>query len=225
MFFADDDVPMPKIPTIDSVAAAFPVLLAALAPQPTLRELAVGERSGRLGGVLVQQSALITYAVIRNPADLDDPANHLPLRPEIEAAIAHPSPRLPAALVEALPWMRFPQLWEAVQTHVPRESEESLPERLAMHMRNVLMNAFRDERVPDHDEPWTVADAPAAERAEPTTVVVDGAETGAIRIADEHVLGLGVDLGDAVATVVLPKHLLPHVEVALVRRARPAAAG
>jgi len=221
MHVAPDDFPMPEIPTIDSVARAFPVLLATLAPQPSVREVGVGERSSTRDGVLDRQSALITYAVLRNPADLDDPVNHVPLAPEVAEAIRSPSPRLPPAIVETLPWMRFPQLWEAVQTHVPRESWQSLPERLAEHMVNVLMNAFRDERVPDPGTPWEVTDAPLADRAEPATVVVDGVETTGIRIPDEHVLGVAVDLGDAVATVVLAKHLLPHLDVALARRPRP----
>lgn len=218
-FYGDDEsLPEHEIPTLDDVGAAFPVLLATLVPQPSIREIGVNTRSS--GRRL--EAAAIMYAIFWNPDELDDPVNHVQLAPEVEAALANPSPRLSAMAVEWMRWMRFPVAYEAVQTGMPRDGQ-SLADELALHMRNVLGNTsdFREQRYPTIHDPDSFIDPPDAADAVDATVIVDGAVVGCVEIADEHVLGLGVGLGDAIALVVLPKHLLPLLRLELVRRPRP----
>lgn len=221
MEFAEHDGPLPEPPTLDGVSAAFPVRLATLLPQPALREIGVNTIASGGEGGWAYEAAAITYAVFWNPDDLDDPINHVALTPELEDALEHPSPRLSATSVEWMQWMRFPSLYEAVQTHVPRESRSTVAERLALHMWNVLANTFQEQRHPRPMERGTFVDEPSAHDAVEASVTVDGVEVPAVSIADEHVLGIGVELDDAVATVVLAKHLLPLVRLELTRRPRP----
>jgi hypothetical protein len=224
MEFAPDDFAMPEIPTIDSVCAEFPVLVATLVPQPSIHAIGADTTSSsRNGGPFRLETAAITYAIFWNPDDLDDPVNHVQLPPDVVAALANPSPKLPPALVDWLPWMRFPTAYEAVQTVVPRDGR-SIADELALHMRNVVGNTFRAERNPLPHEPDTFVDPPSAADAVEASVLVDGELVDCVEIHDEHVLGLGVGLSDAVALVVLPKHLLPLLRVELVRRARPTVA-
>lgn len=228
---ADRDEPIPEIPTLDAVGAEFPVLLATLAPQPSIRETSVSTVTSSSSGVVVEQSASITYAILWNPEDLEDPANHVQLHPDIAEAIEHPSPKLPAVAVEMLQWARFPAAYEAVQTHVPRtgerlprareRDEQTVAERLALHMWNVLANTFREQRHPNPRDADGFVNPPSERDAVDASVVVDGVELPAIAIDDEHVTGVGVELDDAVATVVLAKHVLPLVRLELTRRPRP----
>lgn len=220
MEFADDDEPIPEISTLEQVAAAFPVPLVTLVPQPSIRETGVGTTSSHSSGLVVDQAAAITYAIFWNPDDLDDPINHVELHSDVAEELAHPSPRLPAGAIEVLQWLRFPSATDAVQTHVPREGELTLAERLAQHMRTVIGNTFREQRHPGVHDPSSFIRPPSEAAAVTASVTVDGVELPAITIDDEHVLGLGVELVDAVATVVLAKHLLPLVRLGLTRRGR-----
>lgn len=216
------DGPLPEIPSIDEVAEQFPVRLATLVPQPAIRETGANTISSSTdGGPVSMQAAAISYAVFWNPDDLDDPMNHVVLPPEMEEALANPSPKLPASAVEWMRWARFPMAYEAVQTQTLDMIDQTLAERLALHMRNVVGNTFREQRYPVLHEPGSFIDPPSERAAAPASVIVDGVETPAITIPDEHVLGLGVELGDAVALVVWPRHLLPLVRLELTRRARP----
>ncbi|WP_072314550.1 hypothetical protein [Agrococcus sp. Marseille-P2731] len=225
MLFEDheDDGPIPDLPTIDEVAATFPVPLVTLVPQPSIREIAVNTISSSSidGGPTHWTNASIMYAVVRNPADLEDPGNHVELSPDQEAALANPSPRFSPHAIELMRWMRFPLAYEAVQTHVLGPDDSTLAERLALHMWNVIANTFREERHPVLFDPDSFVDPPSERDAVAASVTVDGVELPAITIDDEHVVSLGVELDDAIATVVLAKHLLPLVRVELMRRPRP----
>ncbi|WP_306233276.1 hypothetical protein [Agrococcus beijingensis] len=221
MEFAEHDGPMPDPPTLATVGAEFPALLVTLVPQPGIREIGVNTAKSGNDGTWDYEQAAIMYAVFWNPDDLDDPMNHVELAPELEEALENPSPRLSGVAREWMQWMRFPIAYEAVQTHVPRESLQSLPERLAMHMRNVIANTFRQERHPVVHEPSSFIDPPSADDARPASVIVDGVELPAVSIDDEHVVGVGVELDDAVATVVIARHLLPLLRLELTRRPRP----
>lgn len=222
MHFADRDEPMPEIPTLDEVAAQFPVRLATLVPQPAIHETGVNTMSSSVGdGPMQLQAAAISYAVLWNPDDLDDPMNHVVLPPELEQTIANPVPGLPPAAVDWMRWARFPMAYEAVQTQTADMIDQSLAERLALHMRNVVGNTFREQRHLAIHDPGGFIDPPSAREAADASVIVDGVETPAIAIPDEHVLGLGVELDDAVALVVFPRHLLPLVRLELTRRPLP----
>ncbi len=221
MDFADADGPLDDPPTLDAVSAAFPVRLATLTAQPSIREIGVNTiASSSDGGPFRLEAAAISYAILWNPDDLDDPMNHVELAPDVEAALADPSPRLSSTTVEWMRWMRFPSAYEAVQTVVPRDGE-SVADVLALHMRNVIGNTFRDERDPTPHEPDAFIDEPSALDAIDSAILIDGAWVPCVEIGDEHVIGLGVALEDAVAAVVWPRHLLPLVRLELTRRPRP----
>lgn len=221
MDFAEADGPLDDPPTLDAVSAEFPVRLATLVAQPSIRETGVSTiASSSDGGPFQLDAAAISYAILWNPDDLDDPINHVQLSPDLEAALADPSPRLPPTAVEWMRWMRFPAAYEAVQTVVPRD-DESIADVLALHMRNVIGNTFREERDPRPHEPDAFIDEPSALDAAPSSILIDGEEVACVEISDEHVVGLGVGLGDAVAAVVWPRHLLPLVRLELTRRPRP----
>lgn len=114
-----------------------------------------------------------------------------------------------------------PMAYEAVQTLVQRGApRQPLAEQLALHMRNVVGNTFREQRHPSVHDPDSFIDPPSERDAVDASVLVDGTQAPAITIDDEHVLGLGVELDDAVALVVFPKHLLPLVRLELTRRPR-----
>ncbi|MGM1030682.1 MAG: hypothetical protein ACQEWM_12560 [Actinomycetota bacterium] len=219
MHFGEDDGAGFAPPTVDSVGAAFPVLLATLAPQPSIREIGVNTIATGSG----LEAAAIMYAILWNPDDLDDPFNTAELPPEVDTALANPPSRLTPAETEWMRWMRFPIAHEAVQTVVPRDGR-SIAEELALHMRNVIGNTFREQRYPTMQDPDSFVDPPSAADAVDASVMVDGEVVGCVEIPDEHVLGLGVGLGDATALVVWPKHLLPLLRLELVRRPRPGAA-
>ncbi|MGY3127323.1 hypothetical protein ACVWW9_000822 [Agrococcus sp. UYP33] len=216
---ADDDTFHP--PSLDEVSAEFPVRLATLVAQPGIREIGVNTiASSSDGGPFQLDAAAITYVILWNPDDLDDPVNHVVLPDEVEVAIAHRPVELTPAEAEWLRWMRFPTAYEAVQTVVPCD-DESVADVLAQHMWGVIANTFR-ERHPAPHELDSFIDPPAAVDAVDGVILVDGEEVACVEIPDEHVRGLGVELDDAVALVVWPRHMLPLVRLELTRRPRPA---
>ncbi|MCR8671383.1 hypothetical protein [Agrococcus sp. HG114] len=223
MEFRDDAGPVPDPPTIDDVARSFPVPLVALVPQPSVRESGVSTTSTVWGSRPVELgTAALSYAVLWNPEQLDHPGDATELDRELEEMLAQPPALLQPDAVERLSWAPFASVPEAVQTALPAPGAGagSLPQRLALHMRHVLSSSFRAERDPTPHEPGIFAAAPDARDAREASVVVDGVERPALTIDDEHVLGLGVDLGDAMAIVVWPRHLLPLVRLELTRRPR-----
>jgi hypothetical protein len=176
---------------------------------------------GAEGAPQVLQEATIsrTYVLWRNPEDVDDPVN---LRDGAEASGA--ADRWPAARPKP-PWMdelrrmlRYPRLWEAVQTHWARPGVDHppLPERLIAHAEYVLTNRFREQLgIGTGPGAWAPRIPPAALQSH--HVLVDGAaREGLLLDTDPHVVAVGCELDDArVVTVVVPRDALPLLRLEL----------
>ncbi|WIB37201.1 hypothetical protein [Curtobacterium sp. MCJR17_043] len=118
------------------------------------------EDSGSLGvqtsesdGVLVGRTVSRQYTLWRNPDDRDDPVNLAVLDDERRRSLEEvpPWPR-PDWLVATVERLRYPMLWEAVQTHwsAPGPTRPTAAETLVQHVQNVLVNQYRDEHaLPD----------------------------------------------------------------------------
>jgi hypothetical protein len=187
------------------------------------------EDSGSLGvqtsesdGVLVRATVSRQYTLWRNPDDRDDPVNLAALDDEQRRSLEEvpPWPR-PDWLVATVERLRYPMLWEAVQTHwtAPDLTRPTPGETLVEHVQYVLVNRYRDEHaLPDlTDHPWpTLVDERSVQSGHP--VLVDGVErSGLLLDTDPFVLGLAVELDDGrVVTAVLPRDDLPLLTVAFV---------
>jgi hypothetical protein len=163
-----------------------------------------------------------SYTLWRNPDDRADPGN---LRADGDVLDHGPlpgdEPPRPPWLVALADQVRYPMLWEAVQTHWSDGTRptESVAERLAHHVDHLLHNRFREEHaLPSPvDGPWVeLVTASAVRSGHP--VVVDGVpHEGFLLDTDPFVLGVAVELDDGrVLTVALPREELPLVELALV---------
>jgi hypothetical protein len=128
-----------------------------------------------------------------------------------------PWPR-PAWLVEGVHRLRFPMLWEAVQTHWRPDAlgDPDPVQALTEHVQKVLVNQYREEHaLPDlTEEHWpVVVDERSVQSGHP--VVVDGMERpGLLLDTDPFVVGLATVLDDGrVLTAVLPRDHLPLLTV------------
>lgn len=205
--------------------AALGIPVAGLVPQPNLEdlgELGVAESRRWQGDgpeVLVEASVSRTYLLRRNPDDRDDPANLARLDPRTEAQLDRPLERaIPAWLHEARRLLRFPRLWEAVQTHwtAPGEERGTVTDRLLAHAEYVLTNQYREELgLGTGPGSWAPPIPPAA--LQPAPVVVDGTpRPGLLLDTDPFVQGLGVELADGrMVTVVVARDALPLLRLEL----------
>ncbi|PZE91934.1 hypothetical protein [Curtobacterium sp. MCBD17_008] len=186
------------------------------------------EDSGSLGvqtsesdGVLVGATVSRQYTLWRNPDDRDDPVNLAVLDDERRRSLEEvpPWPR-PDWLVATVERLRYPMLWEAVQTHwsAPGRTRPTAAETLVQHVQNVLVNQYRDEHaLPDltAEHTWpTLVDERSVQSGHP--VLVDGAERpGLLLDTDPFVLGLAAELDDGrLLTAVLPRDELSLLTVA-----------
>lgn len=200
------------------------VAAAALVPQPHVEES--GElsftvsRSGPPDGpqVVTEVGISRTSVLWRNPADKDDPVNLAELDAGMREALAVVIDRpVPPWFAEARRMLRFPRLWEGVQTWWRPEDPPTPGERLIGHAEYVLSNRFREQLgLVDGPELWPAPIPPAA--LQPHEVVVDGApRPGLLLDTDPFVLGLATELDDGrVVTVVVPRDDLPLLTLALV---------
>lgn len=221
------DAPDPAEGQRDEVRQlGFPV--AGLVRQRHLEELGmlgtVTSRSGPDGTPPEAATVARSYTLWRNPDDRADPVN---LRADADSAVPEDrqrtgdEPPRPSWLVALADQVRYPMLWEAVQTHWSdgTRPSESVAERLAHHVDHLLQNQFREEHaLPSPvDGPWVeLVTASAVQSGHP--VVVDGdAHAGFLLDTDPFVLGVAVELDDGrVLTVALPREALAFVELALV---------
>ncbi|BDZ52183.1 hypothetical protein GCM10025867_44240 [Frondihabitans sucicola] len=211
----------PAPPSVDEVSRVFTVPLMTLAAQSALTELGVGTMSGSSNGeAAVLEVVSISFTLWRNPADPEDPANLAELSEEQQRAVdLVPTTPLPAWMVERLRLMRYPMLWEAVQTtRESGEGRETVEAVLVGHVNHIVTNSFRDERVRG-DFPGEL-DSPVTEKhIERVPVVVDGMEVPGVRIdTDPDVFGLGVALEGRIATAVVAREFLPRVTLAFETR-------
>ncbi|PPF56448.1 hypothetical protein C5B94_03230 [Clavibacter michiganensis] len=215
---ASTDRPDPRAAWRDQ-AHGLGVSAAGLVPQRHLEDWGIsGLQTSRrtVAGEQVTQPVTLSrfYTVLRNPDDLEDPAN---LRPLDDDLCRMQNEAVPDDLPEWMVWMRdrgrFPQLWEAVQTHYPPSGVSTadaldVAGLLASHADYVLHNAFREESglgdLPEHS--WVrLVDR---EDARPAAVVVDGeVVSGGLTIdSNEFVVAVGAPLSDGrVVTAVVSR--------------------
>lgn len=212
--------------------AGLGIAAAGLVEQPHLEDRGVQgiseSRHEEPGGPEVVEEVTLSrsYTLWRNPADRSDPANLAALDDELRASLDRaPGRPLPPWLLEERRRMRFPMLWEAVQTHWTAEGVDrvGVTDRLIAHAEYVLENRFRRDlglQAGESGHGALVSPKALQRRA----VAVDGEDRpGLLLDTDPFVLAVGTELADGrVVTVVLPRDDLPHVVVAL-RSAAPTA--
>ena len=216
-----DDLPVP--PSLDDVTSRFPGALFTLAPQPGAEELAVSTVGHGVGRPQAFSSVAITFGLWRRPDDRDDPVNLADISDELRAQLDEPPLfPLPDRLMTIRERMRYPMLWEAVQTTLLEDDPPTIATTLVEHVNHQLMNRFRETRVRGEmpGELLGAATGAAVERGIP--VRIDGGVVDGVRLdTDAHVFGLGVDLGDRHLTAVLARDDLPFLDLAFVTRAVP----
>jgi len=187
-----------------------------------ITDIGISSASGTAGYSAMTVS--VSATLWRNPDNKSDPVNLAELDEETRRAVEEipPWPR-PGWLIERVERMRYPILWEAVQTTWNREESEytTLEYLLVHHTNYILMNQFREELQLGLHE-W---DSPAftSERTvrHGVSVVIDG-ETlpGAEIDTDPFVYAIGAKLADGgTVTAVIPREHLAYIDLTFVRRA------
>ena len=157
--------------------------------------------------------ASVSATLWRNPDDKRDPANLAELDESARRAIEEvpPWPR-PEWLIERVEMMRYPSLWEVVQTHWHREESElsTLGFLLDQHVSYILMNQFREELglSVHHGEAPTLL--PERRATRPIYVSIDGAMRPGVEVdTDPFVYAVGAKLtsGGTLTAVVAREHL------------------
>ena len=217
-----EDAPDPRPARLELIRG-LGVPAAGLVPQQHLEDRGeAGHQSSRRrdgDGPEVLEDVTIsrTYLLWRNPDDHDDPVNLADLDESTRAALAAPlERRIPGWLDEARRMLRYPRMWEAVQTHWVRPGGDrpTVEDRLIRHAEHVLTNSYH-ERLGLEPMEWVTPIPPAALQA--ASIVVDGTpRSGVLLDTDPFVVGLGAELDDGrVVTVVVPRDELPHLTLEL----------
>ncbi len=227
MQFADvlpEDAPDPRRGREERLKD-MPVPIVELVPQPSVEfvDFAVSTTSSDSGidAMTVSMSATLW----RNPLDKSNPVNLADLDEDARRAIDEvpPWPR-PAWLVEFVERMRYPMLWEAVQTTWHREETEysTLAALLVQHTNYVLMNQFRDQLglgVQDWSSPALTTERVVRRGVD---VSIDGAVVSGSEIdTDPFVYAVGATLpSGGTLTAVVARNHLPYLALAFVQRPR-----
>lgn len=203
--------------------ALMPIPIVELAPQPAVdgADFGVGTTGGADG--LSEMSVSVSSTLWRNPADRSDPVNFAELDDATRSAIEDvpPWPR-PAWLVEQVERMRYPMLWEAVQTTWTRPGSRraTLEDHLVTHTNHIIMNQFREQAglgLGEWDSP-ALTSRRGVRRGVP--VVLDGRPIPGVEIdTDPFVYAVGAALPDGgTLTAVIAREHLPYLELEFVRR-------
>ena len=172
----------------------------------------------------VLDTVALNYVFVADPSDPGAPSNLVEDVAEIDHHLANAvDAGQPEWFLAGLRAFRYPMLWEAVATTVvPDEPERSggrdpVAEHLARHVNHVLINTAEGRSTrPDGAVP--VVDAPVTVRhAQPGAVlVVDGVEHDAVLIdTDPDLVGWGTEVDGSIVLVVLPRDLVPLVDLRL----------
>lgn len=220
------DAPDPRL-ELAARLRELPVPVMGLVPQLSLEDtdtLGITDGHDALG--LAEMSVDVTYTLWRNPDDRSDPVNLAELNDETRAAVERttPWPR-PRWLVEHIQRMRYPQLWDAVRTTWTRDvTRVTVTDALADHLDEVLTNRYPELAASRRGFERSMSRSAVALSSVGTTIRVSGMEQRAVEF-DVHptLYAVGVQLGPGTAaTVVLPRHAVPYVEVSLVARSQSA---
>lgn len=222
-------------PSIESEARIwglpFPVMK--LHPQSAVTRAPIASFAEITGPAGTEELAVtFSYTLWRYPEDRSDPRNEVELDDRTRRAIEdEPAWGRPVWLTQQAQLLRYPMLWEAVQTAWSASGEEaggvSVPQQLVAHTNHVLRNQFREQLSlpagPGGSSNWKVTATAVA----PSTITVDGGDHPAVHI-DTHpfVYSIGYRMNDhVVCTTVLPRNALPYLHLALTTPPKQSATG
>lgn len=205
---------------------AMPVPVIEFVPQPSLEFASFSVSSASNGRTVYEMAVGVSATLWRNPTDTSDPANLAELDVATRRAIydVPPWPR-PAWLIEHVDRLRYPMLWEAVQTtwHHEESERSTLDALLVHHAKYILMNQFREELglgVDMHD--WSAPGLPSTRVVRHgVDVVIDGLPVRGAEIdTDPFVYAVGARTPHGgVMTAVIPREHLPYVRLQFGERA------
>lgn len=205
-------------PGVAEAVAAFPGPVYGFVSQPQLQEFAATTREAT--GRVVQIG--LSYSFLRLPQRPDDPVNFIELTAEQRQAIERASAStLPGWLKEQIARMRYPTLFDAVRTSVPIPAERAHPieARLAAHMLDTLQ-ATRPRTATTESAQYgfpPLFHDDDVIRGMP--VRVDGETVRSYRVETHpDIVGVGIHHNDAYVTAVVPKGVLPAIDLAFTLR-------
>lgn len=216
------DAPDPRLKMAETLKQ-MPIPVIEFAEQRSLEISDVGISSASGPSGYSAMTVSVSATLWRNPDNKADPVNLAELDEDTRRAVEEvpPWPR-PEWLIERVERLRYPILWEIIQTTWNREESDftSLEYLLVHHTNYILMNQFREQLQVDlHD--W---DSPAltSERAvrHGISVVIDGETvTGAEIDTDPFVYAIGAKLPNGgTVTAVIPREYLGSIDLRFVRR-------
>ena len=142
-----EDAPDPRLEREERLKD-MPVPIVVLVPQPSVEFVDFGVSTTGSASGIDAMTVSMSATLWRNPVNKSDPVNLADLDEATRRALDEvpPWPR-PAWLVESVERMRYPMLWEAVQTTWHREETErsTLDSLLVQHTNHILMNQFREQ--------------------------------------------------------------------------------
>jgi hypothetical protein len=217
-----EDAPDPRVRRAERLKD-MPIPIVELVPQPSVEFVDIGVSGTGSGGGVVEMTVSVSATLWRNPDDKSDPVNLADLDAATRRAIEDvpPWPR-PAWLVESVERMRYPMLWEAVQTtwHRGETGHSTLSALLVQHTNYILMNQFREQlgvSVHDWSSPALTSEGVVRRGVD---VLLDGAVfSGAEIDTDPFVYAVGAKLpSGGTLTAVVPREHLPYLTLAFVQR-------
>jgi hypothetical protein len=217
-----EDAPDPRLEREEQLKD-MPVPIVVLAPQPSVEFVDFGVSTTSSGSGIDAMKVSMSATLWRNPVDKSDPVNLADLDEDTRRAIDEvpPWPR-PAWLVESVDRMRYPMLWEAVQTTWHREETEysTLAALLVQHTNYVLMNQFREQLgLGVHDWSSSALTSERVVRRGVDVSIDEAIVTGSEIDTDPFVYAVGAHLASGgTLTAVVPRDHLPYLTLAFVQR-------
>ncbi|MBH0082222.1 hypothetical protein [Salinibacterium sp. SWN167] len=209
------DAPDPRMQH-EELVKQMPIPVIGLVAQSSVQSTSLAVNSATDSAGFSAMSVSVSATLWRNPTDKTDPVNLEILDEHTRRAIEEvpPWPR-PAWLIEQVESMRYPALWEAVQTHWHRDESEvtDVGALLTQHANYILMNQFQKELGLDEQHGERRAPMPERRITRPTTVVIDGRIVDGVEVApDPLIYAVGATLpSGGVVTAVFPRQHLPFI--------------
>ncbi|GAB3136143.1 hypothetical protein [Marisediminicola antarctica] len=217
-----EDAPDPRVECAEMLTA-MPIPVIEFAAQRSLEITDIGVNYGTDRAGFSVMTASVSATLWRNPEDRSDPVNLADLDDETRRSIEQvPHWPRPEWLLEQVERMRYPLLWDAVQTTWHREESEytTLDHLLAQHANYILMNQFREELglgLGDWDSPALTSTRTVRQGIH----VAIGGETvmGAEIDTDPFVYAIGAKLANGgTLTAVISREHLPYIDLKFARR-------
>ncbi len=217
-----EDAPDPRVER-EQLLKRMPIPIYEFAAQGAVGATDIGVSSGTDGRGMNMMTASVSATLWRNPDDKSDPINLADLDEQTRRSIEDvpPWPR-PAWLIASVERMRYPRLWEAVQTTWHRDQSEytTLGYLLVHHAHHILMNHFREQLgLGPHDWDSPELTTERAVRHGADIVVDDTTVTGAEIDTDPFVYAIGAELpSGGTLTVVISREHLQYLDLRFAQR-------